>query len=137
MAFLREFLWRIGWGPRPRRARVAVDERGATLFVDEGEQWSLPWADVAEVVMFKRDLWTVDLLCVGLRAGADAGHRFLCVHENLPGWGEFTDGIDQNFQRAFTRHWEGVIPPAFELNWTTVWGQASLPSAARTLVFPP
>ena len=86
-------------------------------------QW-LSWADVEELVTFKRDLGNTDQICLGLRrAGAD---NYLVLEEDNPTWVEALSAIDSHFQLA-TGWLEQVAHPPYACNWRILWGKPLIP----------
>lgn len=83
-------------------------------------------SDVVVIVAFKRDLITIDQLCLGIGYGeqdADGGHASVYIEEDNPAYGAVLADLEQHFDLA--EGWfDQVTRPAFETKWTTIWSRS-------------
>lgn len=82
-----------------------------TLENDEGQS-SFTWDQVQNVLVYKRDLHVVDLVCVVfVLAGAEAVE----VHEEMAGWQRLVESLPKLLPGAlpFAEWWPSVAVPAF------------------------
>jgi hypothetical protein len=84
--------------------------------------WRFAMSDLREIVGWKDDLWSVDSVCCGFRLGADA-HYLWCAEED-EGWKEMQRVLEERFGITHADWWDRVTFPAFETNWTSLWGEA-------------
>jgi hypothetical protein len=82
-------------------------------------RWFFAWSDVAEIVAFKRDSFTVDDVCVGFRP--DGSDRMFVCDEDMPGWTDLNAELERRFGIVFEDWWRVVEPTAFAENWTVLW----------------
>lgn len=78
------------------------------------------WAEVTRVCAFKRDCFTVDLLCLALELnGAECAE----VNEEMAGWSTLIDALPAYLPGALPQHewWDKVMLPAFEMCWTQLY----------------
>jgi hypothetical protein len=88
---LLHLLWRrilVALGKVPWRTHVLThDIEGlictTTNYNEESTSTEVAWADVCRAVVFKKDLLTVDLICMSVEVSD--GHSVL-VHERMDGW---------------------------------------------------
>lgn len=85
---------------------------------------SIPLNAILEVVFFKRDELTTDLVCceIIVRRG-DSVERWF-YHEELPEWGEVLNFLER--LPDFDTEWPGkVMQPAFEENRTIAFQRSA------------
>jgi hypothetical protein len=101
---------------------IVVDQDGVSLLRarDNACFWELRWVDVKEIVAWKDDVWSYDIICMGFRLG-EAPHYLWC-DEECAGWKELEAKVAQ-LPGTQTDWWSKVAFPAFVSNWTTIWGQ--------------
>lgn len=76
------------------------------------------WLDIKEVVVFKRDLVTTDLVCLEIITSAGIVYEF---NEDVPGFEVWIDEMQRSLP-GFDSSWrERVIKPAFATNRTVVF----------------
>jgi hypothetical protein len=83
-------------------------------------RWQLRWQDVVEIVAWKEDLLTIDLLCLGFRVRGDAD--YLQCNEQQSGWSELCAELKCRFQLR-ADWWSAVVFPPFQKNWNVLWGR--------------
>jgi len=92
---------------------VRSDKRSANTL-------QMAWNDIARVTAFKRDLMTVDCVCMLL---ADADGHILEVDEEMAGWQELCEALPQRLPGAkpFHEWFMQVAFPAFATNGTDIF----------------
>lgn len=86
------------------------------------------WDEVREIVAFKRDMLSVDLICLGFRT--DDSDNWFEVDEECPGYGPLISEVERRFELTHD-WWPKVAFPAFETNFTTLWGEPLLSQSAE------
>jgi hypothetical protein len=82
--------------------------------------WQIEWASIDEIIAWKRDLLTVDCICMGFAwAGSDV---LKIVDEEMIGWDELQAAIEQRLGVKYAEGWwREVAIPAFAENRRIVW----------------
>jgi hypothetical protein len=130
----RLFSWmKVSRTPAPSAAlgRIEMMPDGfRKLALDAPDQFfSVKWSDVREIVTWKDDLFTVDLINLGFRVGE--ADEYVAVNEEEEGWRVLTDRLPELFP-AMARDWYTVVMhPPFARCWTTVWGEPRPGNEAR------
>lgn len=78
------------------------------------------WGEVTRVCVFKRDCFTVDLICMTLELnGAECAE----VNEEMAGWSALIEALPVYLPGALPQYqwWQKVMLPAFELCWTQLY----------------
>ncbi|MEW6252331.1 MAG: hypothetical protein AB1716_16955 [Planctomycetota bacterium] len=86
----------------------------------------LRWADVRGIAGFKRDCFTMDLICV---AFCRADLTYLEVCEDDIGYETLLEVVLSRYPDHDRDWWGKVAFPAFATNWTVIWGDAPEPLA--------
>lgn len=105
-----------------------LEKPGYGMLSDDGERLrlakgndrlELPWKDVEEIRAFKRDLFSIDLICLAFkREGKD---EYVEVHEEMAGYHDLLQALPTRLP-GFTLAWFlDVAFPAFETNHQTIW----------------
>ncbi len=89
--------------------------------IDTEPRISTRWAAITEIVAFKRDLLTTDLIC--LQFQLDDG-TFVETDEEMVGYRPFIDAVTSKFDLA-PNWWSNVAFPPFTTNMATVWSASS------------
>jgi hypothetical protein len=85
---------------------------------DNPENKYFAWTDINEIVTFKRDLGTTDLICLGFKTGEDT---FIEVHEEMLGFKILCESMLNEFKEISDSWYFDVAHPAFETNLKTLW----------------
>ena len=101
-----------------------IDDYGDFLYDDEGfsivlneVRVRLKWEDLHTALGFKRDLLTVDSICLQLFFSTGITIE---LYEELPGWYQFLKRMVLVFPQ--TKGWEGeIVHPAFATNLRIVY----------------
>jgi hypothetical protein len=80
----------------------------------------MAWNEIEEVIAFKRDLITTDLICLELRSSQGGA---IVVHEEMNGWEEFCGALSRHLDGmpVYEKWWHSIAIPAFETNTTVLW----------------
>ena len=72
---------------------------------------SLQWRDLNAIVAYKRDLYTVDLICLGFVTA----NGTIEVHEEMEGWSRLIEELPVRFPGVppLSDWWERVAKPPF------------------------
>lgn len=103
--------WRryLDWRQR-HVARIGLMSDGFTILARR-ERVAIPWAAIDSVTAYKRDLYTVDQLCLEIRAG-DVQVE---LTEDMDGFAGFNDALHEALHMSAA--WKLlVLFPAFEAN---------------------
>ena len=73
---------------------------------------SLEWHDVRAVLAYKRDVYAVDLICLGFVTP----ERTIEVHEDMPGWSQLLEQLPSWLPGVppVSDWWERMAKPPFE-----------------------
>ncbi len=81
----------------------------------------LPWGSVLEIFAFKRDQFSVDLICIGFRIDNDG--LYYQVDEDMGGYKELKGFLNDHFKGINKEWFSDVAFPAFETNLLSLWGE--------------
>lgn len=98
---------------------LTVTNDGFEIISSEFDRTPIRWADIKEIFAFKVDAWSFDIVCLGFRVD-DSGENYE-VDEDWPGFRELVSAIEDRFDIQ-DGWWSQVAFPAFETNYTTLWG---------------
>lgn len=117
-----------GFGlPRPLPC-VEFDSSGIRVALDPADPSkvtpTLMWSDVTRARAFKRDLFAVDLVCLGLEVGEELA---LEVNEEMAGWPELLEALPKLLPGCMNQGQilDAVLKPAFATNETEVFRRVS------------
>jgi hypothetical protein len=80
----------------------------------------LQWDDITEIIAFKRDLLTTDIVCLMLRT---SGMTFE-INEEMTEFSQLAKELEKVFPTFDKSWWEKVVTPAFATNETIVYRRA-------------
>ena len=85
-----------------------------------GAPFKLRWSEINRLTVFKRDLFTVDLLCLLFEFSGDRAIEF---DEDMEGWKALIDGLPHHLQgcKAQGEWFPSVAFPAFAPNPTEIY----------------
>lgn len=101
---------------------ITLADAGFKTMSQDGVWACVLWEEVWEIFAFKRDLFGVDLICLGFQLNA-AGD-FFEVDEECDGYKELVAEVERRFD-VTQGWWAKVEFPAFEANLTTLWSRLS------------
>ncbi|HEX8673541.1 MAG TPA: hypothetical protein VF710_16715 [Longimicrobium sp.] len=109
----------------PADEQLRVDDAGVELRDERGPStiWRIGWNEIEEIGAFKRDMLTVDDLCLGFRGSSG----WLVCDEETAGWGEVSDALAVRFGVRFEDWSPLVATPAFAENWVVLWRRPAAP----------
>jgi hypothetical protein len=89
---------------------------------------TVKWCDIREIVAFKRDILTYDVICVGFcladreyDLAKDERLDGVEIHEEMTGFMDLVQDMQRKFP-AIPKNWYiEIMTPAFETIWTTLW----------------
>lgn len=106
-------LWREGYPD----TEIRLTDDGFSLAKSQREIFSLRWNDIQEIVAFKRDLFTTDLVCFSFLT-SDGSFE---VNEEVPGFSSLESALEKELP-GFDNTWRyKVIKPAFAPNRTVIY----------------
>jgi hypothetical protein len=78
------------------------------------------WEEVTRIFVFKRDAFTVDLICMAFELN---GAQTIEINENMDGWKELADAVPVYLPGTLTHNdwFQKVAFPAFALCWTQIY----------------
>jgi hypothetical protein len=97
---------------------LTPDETSLQIKGRKGEAVTIAWTDVEEIHAFKRDLFTVDLICIEFRLGEN---RIVEIHEEMVGYHDLQPWLQKKFPEIQANWFTTVAFPAFVTNYTMIW----------------
>lgn len=91
--------------------RLEITDDGLALFESGREVYRFRWANVFRVETYKRDLFTVDMIC--LNFAADADQMVYMAHDEMDGFSELSSRLTRYFPSIAPDWWGEVALPAF------------------------
>ncbi len=103
---------------------VTLTDDGFSVRAD-GKDAAVNWADVQQIVAFKRDLFSSDLICLAfaLRAGCQSGAAFVELDESMEGFQELFGPLERVFGVSPTWY-NDIMVPVFETKMTVLFERA-------------
>lgn len=84
--------------------------------------WSFTWDELVEIVAFKRDMFTVDDICLGFRVKGKSD--FFVCDEEMAGWQELQETLAHRFGLNHCQWVARIMFPPFVENWTVLWARS-------------
>ena len=100
--------------PRKEAKRLVVSEDGLALLDGEREVYRFKWAEVSKIETYKRDLGTVDMICLDFTLSAQ--HIVYMANDEMAGFDELTKHLTCDFPTVPVDWWSDVAFPAFATN---------------------
>jgi hypothetical protein len=118
-----------------RNGTLSSDAERLTITSSTGKVLEMPWADVAEVHAFKRDLIVYDLICLLFTGDSK---RCIEINEDMAGYRGLLEQLPEHLP-GFSEGWHFAVAfPAFATNHQVVWRRsASLKQSTDTIAPPP
>jgi hypothetical protein len=90
-----------------------------TLENEKGSR-ALTWDETISIKAFKRDLYTVDLMCLGIELKDGSGIE---IDEEMSGWDSLVQKLPEYLPgcKSFGEWFQTVAFPAFQLNMTSIF----------------
>jgi hypothetical protein len=114
-----------GFGLPRLQPSIWADRVGVGVSLDPSDvepPATCPWSDITAIVVFKRNLFAVDLLC--LRFELESGEA-LEVNEKMGGWSHLLEKLHDFLPGCMTKSQvlEAIVKPAFATNETRVYSR--------------
>ena len=92
----------------------------------------LTWEETISIKAFKRDLYVVDRICLGIELKDGSGVE---LDEEMSGWDSLVEQLPEYLPgcKKFGDWFEIVAFPAFQLNLTTIFERSNDPRAKQAL----
>ena len=100
---------------------VTIISDAAGFTMDTRPPISARWSDVMEIIAFKRDLLTTDMICLEFQLGDGT---FIETDEEMVGYRRFVAIVESTFDLA-PNWWSDVAFPAFRTNTSTIWSAST------------
>ena len=98
--------------------KILLNDQSFVLLNGKGESHAVTWNSVNLIRAFKRDLFSVDLICLEFQQ--DEG-RVIEVDEHMAGYKDLIKVLSVHFKGIDQGWYLKVVQPAFELCLTEVW----------------
>ncbi|TWT60557.1 hypothetical protein [Rubinisphaera italica] len=99
---------------RKEELRLSVSDAEVVLFKNDTEVWRFRWDLVARIVTCKRDLFSMDLICLDFFM--DSQQLNYSTHEEMQGFQDLSEQIRRLFPSIGEGWWSEVAFPAFATN---------------------
>lgn len=90
--------------------------------------WEIPWRDVRRIRAYKRDLFSVDQICIAF----ELHDKTIQIDEGMEGYNSVVEAIAVYFPEMKADWLQTVAFPAFETNLTTIWEKSSATLVSTT-----
>ena len=117
----------ISEGRRDTIYQLAWDQSGATVswltMENETGELSFTWNSVSAVDTFKRDLFTIDCICLAFETPSG----WIEANEDMKGWSDFLAVVESSLPGFPDQQkwWNKVMIPAFQMNHARLWTKMS------------
>jgi hypothetical protein len=111
---------------KQRPAEICCDEIGLTVTVPgsglSSRTDSLTWNEIEKVVAYKRDLYTIDLICLGFATAKQT----IELNEEMHGWSQLVEKLPSLLPGTpeMSDWWERVAKPPFAPSIATLFKRA-------------
>ena len=124
--WLRQLAERLGIPKYSKRnPAIQYDDSGLTVswYYRDGSTvtTSAKWSEISRAAVYKRDCYTVDLICIGFFA-SDGSFE---IHEQMSGWQGLVEQLPRYLPGTpvWEQWWLEVVHPAFAPNWTLIFAR--------------
>ena len=100
---------------------ITFDDEHMYYKRDDKIEEKLSWNSVLEIFAFKRDLFSVDLICMGFRI--DNEGVYFEIDEEMKGYKELGLFLPTRFKDIEKEWFTDVAIPAFETKLVSLWGE--------------
>lgn len=107
------------FGTRQRELRLAVGEDEVRLFAEWKEIWSFRWDEVVRIETYKRDIFSMDLICLDFFT--DSRQAPCRTHEDMKGFPDLREHMQRRFSSIGERWLQQVALPPFAANHTVLY----------------
>lgn len=99
---------------RKEELRLAVTADEVRLLKDGAEVWRFRWDEVTRIVTYKRDLFSVDLICLDFFV--ESQQLTYTTHEEMQSFRDLCEQMQHSFPSIGEGWWSEVAFPAFATN---------------------
>lgn len=104
---------------------IRLDDDGFEVVKRGKQEFRVAWSAVSGIAAFKRDLFTIDEICLGFRDST--ANEYWAVGEEAENYDALVHEVERRYPCA--PDWSiRVMFPAFATCWTVVWGDAPEPA---------
>ncbi len=119
--------WFRGLGTKSEwRPAVRIVDTAVHFYNGNKLRGTVDSASVKEVFAFKRDLFSCDIICIGLRI--DDSGTYCEVAEDVVGYDTFCELLSEKFPGICEDWFSEVAFPAFKPNVRCLWGEPLMDS---------
>lgn len=111
---------------KQKQVEIVRETNGFAVYVNDEINWTLSWNDVTAVVAYKRDLVSIDQICLGFRM-KDDHINLRCISEDTPGFKAIQSDLSRKTDGAWPALFNDVAWPPFEFCWTVIWASPGSP----------
>jgi hypothetical protein len=97
--------------PESQPKRLEITDDGLALFESGREVYRFRWGCISKVETYKRDLFSVDMICLGF--AVDADQMVYVTDDGMDGFSELSSRLTQYFPSIAPNWWSEVAFPAF------------------------
>jgi hypothetical protein len=112
--------------PPAPQPEIRLSDQGFVILHDGGEVARVEWAKVKEIIAYKRDCGTTDLICLGFRTSNQCEYCDCETHEHMTGAPALWEAVKRQFPGSKTDWYFTVMSPPFATSLTHVWGEPRL-----------
>ena len=99
---------------RREELRLIITDVGVRLLKRDNEVWAFRWEDVTRVETYKRDLLSVDMICLDF--SVEAQQFVYPTHDEMDGFDTLCRELARYFPSVPEDWWSDVAFPAFATN---------------------
>ncbi|MDQ3801973.1 MAG: hypothetical protein M3384_21320 [Acidobacteriota bacterium] len=107
-------------------ASISFDSKGVIVSsgAEEGGESRVDWERIKSIYVFKKDLLTVDLICLAFDLENRASIE---LNEDMAGWQELAENLPEYLPgcKSFAEWYMDVAFPAFETKLTCIYAKES------------
>lgn len=104
-------------------ARLDLNENGFLITWSNNTSRFVLWKEITEIYAYKRDLYTVDMICLSIGLGKN--NEAIEVNEEMLNLFELTKGFSQHLS-GFDSEWHTeVVLPSFKLNMRKIYDRSN------------
>ena len=100
---------------------IEISDQGVTIRDSKSGVTEIPWGAVTRLTAFKRDIYTVDLICLALSYDQMGREVYLEVSEEMVGFKNLIEGLPDRFSLRDNDWWIKVAFPAFVQTMMILW----------------
>lgn len=105
--------------------------RGAAIELEP--VFNFRWSDVCRICGFKRDLYSVDLICLAFQIP----DKVFEINEEMEGYHAIIETMPVHFPGLEPQWWTKIALPSFATNLTTIWEKRAPPGTLPNTALQP